>query len=1586
MSRRHSRLVEYFITVGIEFESVAPINDESISYPIRELRIVSEKEQLPEGFEQITTTVTGKDASLTKKGMMNRNTKHYLCYSRESSNTLFTRIQYLKAKHISPEWNRVPGKIMNGKTEFCLCTKNDPSVPPIADICIITVDGKESCPEGYVKLPHTINSLAICFRHLPMDALGLRYQTCILDRYPRTDYPESPLSNTVAVFCQPNGADIRSEASMPTFLSFVLTDSEGRKMYAITITFYDKLEEEDEQCCKRALEQIYTDGFRPMWPDKDKTKQLYHSKSVCILSYYPFFLSFREVLKEIYRLANSPGRIPIERYVTNICEETPLPIPSRRSVQLLYAHKPIIFRIPNDDELPMLDSNIKKIFCCLSLNNTLLLFKVLITQKYKILFTSLHISLITEICEGLVSFMQPFEWQFAYVPVLPYSVFGILDAPLPVLVGMHSSRIRPDYYSDPTKELIIVDLDNNNIHMPSNLEMIDVPSQMHKPLKHELKQFANANKVELFDKNNIQFVDSAFNVHVMMDHDDDEAMQQTQFNAMACRAAFYKFWIKALGPSYQQFLLFPEEDDIMDINDIFDIDAFIASRPKNIRKFWKQFTETQAFQKFVEDLTFEPNEDRSIALRAFYRCCQHEHKNDDGSISNSTIDSSYISPKLPKVSSSSHNLSISSNSMDPINLPSTPLSQHNGDNSNGSTMHAMQPSNPNLDPFTDFLCRRIPQLKPFQVPQANEAELDKDYRFEVKSAFPTLNDKFITTPRKTNLSQIIQEEESNLSQSGINAKASEEEKKYEQDANSATISPRIQINDHDMADLPNGGRARGGQSRGARKGSAAKWQTPIDRAKYQLLQVYGTWFAVHVAALDFKDIPGDEVEMVVKSTLDVLYRMSDANTSRDVLIIPDELIYKACLILCGKFGKKKEASKLFKDLKKNGITPSQKTYGAYTNAMASSGANMLLSAAGSTSSGTSSMAGRTHRRSFAPTVDALSLKARSLSAAVNANSRLHAPHKINTISEDAEQDNQIKRTVFLDSPLSPDEEEQKTPTMDFFKSPSSPFVTLQPINDAHSTDPQNDENNDNNQTEQPSLSKANGGHGAHKSVEITLLSNESAVTYEDDNKQEASTAAPALSKTEIAKSSPIPSMKENRDRVSIPDSESTITPSPKVELENGDHFNHNNGNVPNGGHAENAIKRDVWKQDEESSGLVVGDELERHEEHEAKQSQPTSNNTTGSSSVTGPSVLSTPARTGNTTLTVTSSSSTYSTPSVLSSEQAMLSDGDSLQRADSLNRTESIRDSNYDPEALKQLSEKIAVIIDYGTLHIEVRHECKCGYVLSDAQMMVGWCSEFAPSKELRCIICTQNTFEPRLHLKYNTTKMSMKNGICSFDVVDKYVDYISPLQLRNKVNSILNNRRLDFEEPETFRSKHEVEFWNMLWYFYNRGLDLSFLLGEHDASALGIKAFNHLNENAQRRLEPKSDDELLEKLQPIYEKASERKLREAISAWLMNRSQTPSEKRDLSIWNLSVFDSFHDLGIPSKFDNYESFINEFKNACRIVRPKMKDRAWDEAALSIQICFKHPRISNPRLQLLTPRLSGKPLRPNVPVPVPPSKK
>lgn len=138
--------------------------------------------------------------------------------------------------------------------------------------------------------------------------------------------------------------------------------------------------------------------------------------------------------------------------------------------------------------------------------------------------------------------------------------------------------------------------------------------------------------------------------------------------------------------------------------------------------------------------------------------------------------------------------------------------------------------------------------------------------------------------------------------------------------------------------------------------------------------------------------------------------------------------------------------------------------------------------------------------------------------------------------------------------------------------------------------------------------------------------------------------------------------------------------------------------------------------------------------------------------------------------------------------------------------------------------------------------------------------------------------------------------------------------------------------------------------------------------------------------------------------------MKKAIAMWLTNRSQTAPERREQSIWNLSVFESFHDLGIPDAFGpgRYDQFVEQYNSATKKMTVKERDRAWTEPALSIQKCFDHPRLGNVRLQSLVGVLSGKkdeslppsqrssrapsaatssPLgpKPTNPVPVPPSK-
>ncbi|ETO09356.1 hypothetical protein RFI_28021 [Reticulomyxa filosa] len=165
-------------------------------------------------------------------------------------------------------------------------------------------------------------------------------------------------------------------------------------MYAVTVTFYEEMKERMIESAKKAMENMYSGVWKPTWPEKPKI--FYCTKSVCILSYYPFFRRFRECLKEIYRVACSPGKIPIEVGFYSF----------------FFFFFFWYYYCLGPQSFSLLDVDLERIFGCLSLDNVILIFRGLLTQMYKIVLTSNYVSIITEICEGLISFLRPFEWQF----------------------------------------------------------------------------------------------------------------------------------------------------------------------------------------------------------------------------------------------------------------------------------------------------------------------------------------------------------------------------------------------------------------------------------------------------------------------------------------------------------------------------------------------------------------------------------------------------------------------------------------------------------------------------------------------------------------------------------------------------------------------------------------------------------------------------------------------------------------------------------------------------------------------------------------------------------------------------------------------------------------------------------------------------------------------------------------------------------------------------------------------------------------------------------------------------------------------
>ncbi|KAM9968136.1 hypothetical protein ACTFIW_002570 [Dictyostelium discoideum] len=219
--------------------------------------------------------------------------------------------------------------------------------------------------------------------------------------------------------------------------------------------------------------------------------KLYAPKCICVLSHFPFFSSFRVALNEIYhRVFHNPSPIPIERYIFNLVSEIQLPRPGKNPVTFsLGGLNQCLLKQPDPCLLPEPDISYRMLFLSLDIKNVLSLTKCLLLEE-KILIISSQYTLLTYICEIITTLIHPLVYTHIYVPVLPEVLVDIAGStPFPFIMGIHRSYAdRILSKEDLLNELVIVDLDNNSINIPTSTKDIQLPEKETQILINQLKK------------------------------------------------------------------------------------------------------------------------------------------------------------------------------------------------------------------------------------------------------------------------------------------------------------------------------------------------------------------------------------------------------------------------------------------------------------------------------------------------------------------------------------------------------------------------------------------------------------------------------------------------------------------------------------------------------------------------------------------------------------------------------------------------------------------------------------------------------------------------------------------------------------------------------------------------------------------------------------------------------------------------------------------------------------------------------------------------------------------------------------------
>ena len=448
----------------------------------------------------------------------------------------------------------------------------------------------------------------------------------IIVRYPLKDTKNLELNNLAATICFPTGIKLcYSENKIPEKIKeYVtqITNQKGERYYMRTFHFYHKMQnidftkEYEIHPLKHHLmkfgdkytilsEAEFTDeivnniqqnlefcqnlGFRDI---------VYIPYCICLISKYPYNKELGVCLNSIYKiLSQESNKLPFEinDLIMYLIHSIPIPIKNMRiRFYIPYYEQKLELTCPKVDDV-ISSSNLTKIFDYLSVDNIIIVFRLLLSEK-KILFIHDDYTELSYITNTFITLLYPFKWVHTYIPIMSDQMLKYLESFLPFLNGIHKSLMK--FVEDVFREGEIEDSDEvfliyikkgepGEINLSSSLKKTKVkfskylqnnvlPLPFEKDLKKELKNIESLRKVQIQKRES-----KAHNIT-------DQALEDRM------RDAFIDIFVK-MFQDYEKYI------GILDNDVVFNKVLFMNSINKDA-KFYDEFVDCQLFQQFTQNL------------------------------------------------------------------------------------------------------------------------------------------------------------------------------------------------------------------------------------------------------------------------------------------------------------------------------------------------------------------------------------------------------------------------------------------------------------------------------------------------------------------------------------------------------------------------------------------------------------------------------------------------------------------------------------------------------------------------------------------------------------------------------------------------------------------------------------------------------------------------------------------------------------------------------------------------------------------------------------------------------------------------
>ncbi|XP_051536772.1 DENN domain-containing protein 1A-like isoform X4 [Myxocyprinus asiaticus] len=328
-------------------------------------------------------------------------------------------------------------------------------------------------------------------------------------------YTDQETVQTIPKFCFPFSVDSMAVAQVGQNFTFVLTDIESKQRFG-----FCRLSSGAHSC---------------------------H----CILSYLPWFEVFYKLLN-ILADYTTKGQDSQWRELLESLHGLNIPdpgVPVHLSVHLF-------FTVPDPRDLPSIpeNRNLTEYFVAVDVNNMLHVYASMLYER-RVLISCSKLSTLTACVHGAAAMLYPMYWQHVYIPVLPQHLIDYCCAPMPYLIGVHTSlmeKVRGMALDD----VVLLNVDTNTLETPFD-DLQSLPNDVVSSLKNRLRKVSSTT---------------------------GDGVARAFLKAQA-----------ALFGSYRDALHIEPEEPIT-----FSEEAFITHRSSTMRQFLQNAIQLQFFKQFID--------------------------------------------------------------------------------------------------------------------------------------------------------------------------------------------------------------------------------------------------------------------------------------------------------------------------------------------------------------------------------------------------------------------------------------------------------------------------------------------------------------------------------------------------------------------------------------------------------------------------------------------------------------------------------------------------------------------------------------------------------------------------------------------------------------------------------------------------------------------------------------------------------------------------------------------------------------------------------------------------------------------------